>query len=108
CGGLDAHQHMKVILEQAISVGVGDRRDVAGVQPEEMAVVTLLKEQVLAVVAAVVDVIVAAGLERNRFGHVGSPTRDGCCSQYTRSVFPKSLDARDLIAEAVESDEIRG
>ena len=60
----DPHQDVKVVTQQAIGVGVGDGPDVLGVELEEMAVVAIFAEEVLAVVAAVVDVIVGVVFER--------------------------------------------
>ena len=64
---------MKVVAQQAVGVGIGHGQDVVGVEFEKVAVVAFFEEDVLAVVAAVKDVIVLVVLERDGLGHGVSP-----------------------------------
>lgn len=57
---LDPDQNVKTILEQAVGVGAGDGLNMPSVGCQEVWIVPLFREQLLAIVAAVVDVIVGA------------------------------------------------
>lgn len=60
---------MKVVSQQTIRECVGDRLDVFCIQIQEILVIALLNENILAVVAAVVDVVVSIVEQRGRAGH---------------------------------------
>ncbi len=62
----DPHQEVKVIAQQAIGKCPRDRLDVFQVELQKVAIVALFDENVLAIVAAIIDVIVQAVLKRNR------------------------------------------
>ena len=62
---LESHQHMKVVFQETVGVGVGDSWDVTSVQLEKMVIVPLLKKQIFSVIATVIDVVVATKLEWN-------------------------------------------
>ena len=61
---LDAHQKVKVVLEQAVRVGLGYGLDILCVELEKVWVVALLAEERFAVVATVVDVVVLVWEQR--------------------------------------------
>ncbi len=58
---------MEVIFEKTISKGVGDRLNIAGIQREEVMIVSRFYKKILSIVATIVDVIVAAVLEWSWF-----------------------------------------
>jgi hypothetical protein len=60
---------VKVIFEQAIGIRLCRRLDVLDIQLQEIAIVALLHENVLAVGAAIVDVIEHTRLEWRWTGH---------------------------------------
>lgn len=64
---------MKMISEQAIRKGFRDRINVFGVQIHKVGVVAFLNKNILAVVAAIVDVVVGVVEQRRRAGHVACP-----------------------------------
>ena len=63
------HQQMKMILQQAKRKRLRHRFDVLEVELQEVAIVALFDEDILAVGAAIEDVIVHAGFERGWTGH---------------------------------------
>ena len=62
---------MKMISQQAKRERVRDGLDVFRVQIHEVGVVAFLDENILAIVAAIVDVVVGVVEKRGRAGHVG-------------------------------------
>ena len=58
--GLDPHQNVKMIPQQAVRKGLGDRGDVRGIQGEEVDVIPFFEKDVLAINAAVEYMIIAA------------------------------------------------
>ena len=66
---LDSHQNVKVIFEQAIGICLCRWLDVLDIQLQEIAIVVLLHKNILAVGAAIVDVIKHTRLEWWWAGH---------------------------------------
>ena len=64
---------MKVITQQAVGVGIGNGLNIFGIQRQEIRIVPLLKEDILAVVTPVEDMVIAAILKRLGFGHRLAP-----------------------------------
>ncbi len=55
---------MEVIPQQTVGVGIGDWRNMLGVELQEVAIIARLNEYVLPIVAAIVDVEVLVVFER--------------------------------------------
>ncbi len=62
----DPNQKMKMILQQAIGKSFGNRLNVMRVEFEKVDVVAFFNKNILAVVAAIVDVVILARLKRYR------------------------------------------
>lgn len=60
---LQPDQQMEMIAEQAVRIGVGDRCYMTFIEVQKVGVVTLFAEQLLAIIATIVDVIVCPWLE---------------------------------------------
>ena len=67
--GFDADGEVEVVGEQAIGVGESDRFDVFCVELEKIKIVALFAKDGLSIVAAMVDVVVAAGKQAGCSGH---------------------------------------
>ena len=83
---------MKVISQQGISKGIRDWFDVFRVQIHEVGVVAFLDENILAIRAAIVDVIVGIVEERGRTGHIRKTLKVSMVD--SRLVYPDSLSRR--------------
>lgn len=68
----DPDHQVEMIAHQAIRQRINARMNVFSIQLEEALVVKLVAEEILAIVAAIVEVVDPACLERNRRLHVGS------------------------------------
>jgi len=66
-----------MVAEQAIGKSIGDGRDVFAVELHEVVVVAVLAENILAVIAAIVDVVILARFEWCEFLHLLGPDRTG-------------------------------
>jgi len=64
---MQTYQEVKVVFHQTVGVGIGDGVDVANVKVEEVLIVTFLNEEIFAVVAPIVDVVVVSADEGRLF-----------------------------------------
>jgi hypothetical protein len=67
---------MKMISKQAVGKGIGNWLDVFGIQIHEVSVIAFLEKDILAVVAAIVDVIVGLKKQRRRTCHMNTLNED--------------------------------
>lgn len=64
---MESYQEVKVVFHQTVGVGICDGVDVANVKVEEVLIVTFLNEEIFAVVAPIVDVVVVSADEGRFF-----------------------------------------
>ncbi len=62
---------MKMVSQQTVCKSLSDGFDILEMQVQEMLVVPFLNKDILAVIAAIVDVITGIVAKRWRTGHVG-------------------------------------
>ena len=55
---LDAYEEVKMVVQQAVGIGICSRFDILCIQFQEVAVVTLFSKQRLSAITAIVDMIV--------------------------------------------------
>ena len=72
----DPHQKVKVIAQQAVGERPRDRLDVFQVEPQEVAVIAFFDKEILAVIAAIVDMIILPILQWRGIHGVPRRARD--------------------------------
>ncbi len=116
-GGLfDAYQQMKVIAEQAIGKCVGNGFDVVSVEPEKIGIVAFFSENVLAVDATIIDVIIDARLESDGLLHkrlsidlgrpsrFSQPRRSRSCARRALWLRPTGVTAKEAIVRQTRTE----